>query len=80
MHMDFTNPMHPLNPLNPIPAIARWNHANVWHTVYTETEQPEPEAAAREYQDGDTPFFACFCCGVFAVLAFVIICYNLNKE
>ena len=78
--MDFTNPMHPLNPVNPNPAFARINPANVWHTVYTETAPTEPERTVTEYSNGDTPFLACLCLGVFLVFAFVIICYNLNKK
>ena len=78
--MDFTNPMHPMNPVNPNPAFARHNPANVWHNAYAGTEQPEPEAesAAPEYDRGDAPFFACFCVGVFLVLAFSIVCVILN--
>ena len=55
--MDFTNPLHPMNPTNPNPLYARSNPANVWHTIYTETEQAEPETTAQtECNGGDVPF------------------------
>lgn len=78
--MDFTNPMHPMNPVNPNPLYARSNPANVWHTIYTETEQAEPEPAARDYPETDAPFVACFCLGVSLVFVFVITCFALNLK
>jgi len=82
--MDYTNPMHPMNPMNPMnpvnpnPLYARTNPANVWHTIYTETEQAEPEPAARDYPETDAPFVACFCAGVLLVLVFVIVAFAIN--
>ena len=50
------------------------------HVRHTETVPVEPDRTVTEYSNGDTPFLACFCLGVFLVFAFVIICYNLNKK